>query len=361
MVAAEKCNAWQGNATFNPECFPTGQGKLNNPYRVCTPEQLQEMDNAPFDHNHFRLGKTIDLTNSGSWFGGTGFHPIGQVSHVGFFGSLDGNGFEIQNLRLTSSNDYVGLFGQANGASFPGFWVNNLKLNNTRITNPGNNSGALAGYAGCAIVSGVESIGINMTGVKNNAGGLIGATYLETKILYSKVQGTLATSDGAFVASAIGGMVGMNPGSRLEIAQSESAMAITAKANNIGGLVGHMYGGNTVANYLNIHDDVIKGSIRAKDGSSTVGGVLGWATYTHAENVTTNQGNNKITIEGNGTVGYVGGFVGSAGYSEFVHNNTSYSIQGNTGGSVGGFGGSIGTSTVSKNTASGAIGGENSK
>lgn len=274
MVAAAKCNAWQGNATFNPECFPTGQGKLNNPYRVCTPEQLQEMDNAPFDHNHFRLGKTIDLTNSGSWFGGTGFHPIGQNSHIGFFGSLDGNGFEIQNLRLTSTDDYIGLFGSANGASFPGFWVNNLKLNNTRITSPGNNSGTLAGYAGCAIISGVESIGINMTGVKNNAGGLLGATYLETKILYSKVQGTLATSDGAFVASGVGGMVGLNPGSRLEIGQSESAVNITAKATSIGGLVGHMYGGNTAANYLSIHDDVIKGSIRAKDGSSNVGGVL---------------------------------------------------------------------------------------
>ncbi len=232
MVVATKCNAWQGNATLNPECFPTGQGTLNNPYRVCTPEQLQEMDNAA--GKHFRLGKTLDLTNTSSWFGGTGFHPIGQTSHIGFHGSLDGNGFEIQNLRLTSSDDYIGLFGQANGSSFPGFWVNNLKLNNTRITNPGTNSGTLAGYSGCALISGVESIGINMTGVKSRSGGLIGSTNLETKVLYSKVQGTLSTSNGSFVASAIGGMIGSTPGGPLEIGLSESAMAITAKSDSTG-------------------------------------------------------------------------------------------------------------------------------
>lgn len=69
LVDAKKCNAWQGNATFNPECFPTGQGTIQNPYRVCTAEQLQEMDNAP-SMKHYRLGRSIDLTNSASWFGG---------------------------------------------------------------------------------------------------------------------------------------------------------------------------------------------------------------------------------------------------------------------------------------------------
>ncbi len=70
LVDAKKCNAWQGNATFNPECFPTGQGTIQNPYRICTAEQLQEMDNGTYDKRHYRLGRSIDLTNSASWFGG---------------------------------------------------------------------------------------------------------------------------------------------------------------------------------------------------------------------------------------------------------------------------------------------------
>ncbi len=70
LVDAKKCNAWQGNATFNPECFPTGQGTIQNPYRICTAEQLQEMNNGTYDKKHYRLGRSIDLTNSASWFGG---------------------------------------------------------------------------------------------------------------------------------------------------------------------------------------------------------------------------------------------------------------------------------------------------
>lgn len=193
IVDPKKCNAWQGNATLNLECFPTGQGTLNNPYRVCTPEQLQEIDNAP--GKHFRLGKSIDLTNATSWFGGKGFQPIGRTIHFGFWGSLDGNGYEIQNLSINNPDKYTGLFGQANGASFPGFWVNNLKLNNTRIQNSDDISGSLAGMAGCAIISGVESTGVNITGAKNVTGGLIGQAGYELKILYSKVSGSLSGAD----------------------------------------------------------------------------------------------------------------------------------------------------------------------
>ncbi len=193
IVDAKKCNAWQGNATFNPECLPTGQGTLNNPYRICTPEQLQEIDNVP--GKHFRLGKNIDLTNAASWFGGKGFQSIGRTLHGGFWGSLDGNGYEIQNLSINSPDQYTGLFGQANGAAWPGFWVNNLKLNNTRIQNPDIISGSLAGYGGCAIISGVESTGVAITGSKNATGGLIGQAGYELKILYSKVAGSISSAD----------------------------------------------------------------------------------------------------------------------------------------------------------------------
>ncbi len=186
MVDAKKCNAWQGNGTFNPECLTTGQGTLNNPYRICTPEQLQEIDNLP--GKHFRLGKNIDLSRSSSWFGGKGFEPIGRKLHFGFYGSLDGNGYEISNLSIKSPDNYTGLFGVANGASWPGFWVNNLRLNNVHIQDSDAISGSLVGMTGCAIISGVESIGVDISGAKNNTGGLIGQTYLETKVLYSKTS-----------------------------------------------------------------------------------------------------------------------------------------------------------------------------
>lgn len=362
MVDAKKCNAWQWNATLNPECFPTGRGTLDNPYRICTPEQLQEIDNAP--GNHFRLGKSIDLTNASSWFGGKWFQSIGRNLHFGFWGSLDGNGFEIQNLAINNPDKYTGLFGQANGASWPGLWINNLKLNNTRIQNSDTISGSLAGYAGCAIISGVESTGVNITDAKNATGGFIGQIGYETKILYSKVSGSLTTADSIKSApeggGSIGGMIGYAPGSPLEIAYSESNVSINAKWGNIGGLVGLAYGGPT--KYLEIHDNIIKWNIRAKNNSGAVGGVLGNGSYIRAKNnIAQASGNNKIIAEGSGTVTGIGGFVGQAGYSEFIQNKTNYAIQWNTGGTIGGFGWRIDTSIVSANVSTGAIGWENSK
>lgn len=41
---------------------------------------------------------------------------------------------------------------------------------------------------GCALVDGVEISNMDMQGVKNSSGGLVGYTWYETKILNSKVQ-----------------------------------------------------------------------------------------------------------------------------------------------------------------------------
>jgi hypothetical protein len=56
--------------------------------------------------------------------------------------------------------------------------------------------------------------------------------------------------------------------------------------------------------------------------------VLGNGSYVRAQNnIAQPAGNNKVLAEGNGTIEGIGGFVGQAGYSEFTHNKTSYSIQ----------------------------------
>lgn len=359
LVDAKKCNAWQGNATFNPECFPTGQGTIQNPYRICTAEQLQEMNNGTYDKKHYRLGRSIDLTNSASWFGGKWFNPIGRDIYAGFSGSLDGNGFEIQNLTIKSPEDYVGLFGAAQGASYAGVWIHNLKLNNVLIQDPGNISGSLAGMLGCAVVDGVEIVNMDMQWVKNSSGGIAGYTWYDTKILNSKVQWSISTADTAAI-SAIGGIAGYTPGGPLELGYTESDVIINAKAGNVWGLGGHLYGGNTPATNLFVHHNVIKGSITIRDGSAgAIGGAFGNATYVRAENNTTDAGNNQIMIEGDGTVGYVGWFAGMAGSCDFNNNSTAYSIQWNTSGYIGGFIGSMGYGSASKNSASGNIGGDN--
>jgi len=232
------------------------------------------MDNAP--GKHFRLGKDLNLANTSSWFGGKGFQPIGRNLHAGFWGSLDGNGYEIQNLKIANSDINIGLFGQAQGASWPGLWVNNLKLNTVTLQSPGAGAGSLAGMAGCAIISGVEATGVNITGAQKMTGGLIGYTGYETKVLYSKVTGGssgIVTSDNMDTAArgggSIGGLIGRVPGSALEIRETETNITLHAKGNGIGGLVGHLYGSGT--NTLLVSDVITRGNIKAKTGSASVG------------------------------------------------------------------------------------------
>ena len=161
-------------------------------------------------------------------------------------------------------------------------------------------------------------------------------------------------------AGSIGGMLGYAPWQPLEIGYSESNVNLYVKWGNIGGLVGLLFGGPS--KYLEIHDNLIKWNIKVKSNSGNVGWVLGNGSYIRAQNnIAQPAGSNKILAEWNGTVEGIGGFVWQATSSEFTHNKTNYSIQGNTRGTIGGFWGRIDNSVVSRNAATGSIGGENSK
>ncbi len=85
---------------------------------------------------------------------------------------------------------------------------------------------------GCAVVDGVEISNMDMQGVKSSSGGIAGHTWYDTKILYSKAQGSISTADSAAI-SAIGGIAGYTPGGPLELAYTESDVTINAKAGNI--------------------------------------------------------------------------------------------------------------------------------
>lgn len=62
---------------------------MNNPYRICTPEQLQEIDNK--DGANYILGTDINMAPADNWFGSKGFKSIGRTMYFGFRGSFRGN------------------------------------------------------------------------------------------------------------------------------------------------------------------------------------------------------------------------------------------------------------------------------
>ncbi|MFW6053148.1 MAG: hypothetical protein ACOC8I_04495, partial [Desulfosalsimonas sp.] len=95
--------------------FAGGDGTEDDPYRIATPEHLDNIRNYPADSSYI-LVNDIDLEDYLSEDGdgyndGKRWEPI-RVGDDCFDGSLSGNGFSISNIYINRpDSDYVGLFG----------------------------------------------------------------------------------------------------------------------------------------------------------------------------------------------------------------------------------------------------------
>ena len=98
-----------------------GAGKKENPYQVSNAKQLDEVRNN-LDAYYVQTAD-IDLSGIDNW------EPIGSDEGT-FSGQYNGNGYEINNLTIVSSNDhYVGLFGRSSGDAL----LRNINLKNDSI------------------------------------------------------------------------------------------------------------------------------------------------------------------------------------------------------------------------------------
>ena len=88
------------------EEFSEGDGTKNNPYIIYNAYQLNNIRNNL--NAYYKLGTNIDLSQFSNWI------PIGS-SDAPFTGKLDGCGFCISGLTITSCNYlHLGLFGYCN-------------------------------------------------------------------------------------------------------------------------------------------------------------------------------------------------------------------------------------------------------
>jgi len=106
-------------AHFAP-MFCGGTGTPENPYLICTAEQLDSIRYFLYDRFHFQLNNDIDLTTFLSvgypgYNDGKGWEPIGNAENR-FTGSLNGDGHKIIGLWINRTGDYIGLFGFIDGA-----------------------------------------------------------------------------------------------------------------------------------------------------------------------------------------------------------------------------------------------------
>lgn len=186
-----------------------GDGTLNNPYRIASLENLywiaatnSEVINPDQNtrwNSHYIQTVDIDALETLNWNSGEGWVPIGNSSNY-FYGTYNGNGYEIQNLYINKSSNFIGLFGI--------------------IAN--------------ALIENVTLVNVNMTGLAYT-GGISGATMYEDNLLNNMsiinctVSGIINGSD------YIGGITGWNYVS--EIQNCGNSSNITGQ-NNVGGITG---------------------------------------------------------------------------------------------------------------------------
>jgi hypothetical protein len=230
-------------AGCTPKKYSGGTGKIYDPYKIATAEDLLSMAADTNDYGaHFVLTEDIDLdphqpggkvfthavisrdiNNSGSDFDG-----------VAFSGVFNGAGHKIVNLTINTygkGNDYLGLFGCIEGGK-----VKNLGLVNLSIKG-GNGSYYIGGLAGCgnrASINNCSSRGAIICGKNcDSVGGLLGDN------CFGGIINCLSICDvtcGAY-SSNLGGIAGRNIGT---INKCRSASIITGGTTSmwLGGLVG---------------------------------------------------------------------------------------------------------------------------
>ncbi|MCK5773800.1 MAG: peptidase A26, partial [Thermoplasmata archaeon] len=171
--------------------FAGGNGTASNPYQISNVTQLQNMSSDLSAHyiilNDINASETID------WNNGTGFDPIGNKTNS-FNGSLDGQGFNITDLVIDSTEYYVGLIGHSEIGT-----VINLSLIDNDVTGD-RHVGGLVGYND-GTVSNCSAKG-NVTG-DWYVGGLVGQN--SGTVFNCSTTGNVSGDD-----DIVGGLVGYN-------------------------------------------------------------------------------------------------------------------------------------------------------
>ena len=182
-----------------------GAGKKENPYQVSNAKQLDEVRNN-LDAYYVQTAD-IDLSGIDNW------EPIGSDEGT-FSGQYNGNGYEINNLTIVSSNDhYVGLFGRSSGDAL----LRNINLKNVSINyisdydiNNSNNCVYVGSIAGSTnAITGCTAEGkINVEYTKCSSiqiGGIAGVTYADNCI--NKID-IFCKMDAVNNSITIGGKIG---------------------------------------------------------------------------------------------------------------------------------------------------------
>lgn len=287
----------------------TGSGTEESPYVISTASELQAIGDDL--DAHYELGGNINLSR-------LDFEPIGNEWDGPFTGTLDGKGFTISNMNVTSPDlKYTGLFGYLEGT------VCNLKLDNVYVSG-GRFAGGVAGTVG------------------------VGGVVTDCEVL----SGTVAVS-GSPMRMAAGGITGVCEGTVTRC--SNGANVLVNGDGDTGGIIGR------VNEDLAIDGCVNRGAIHTSSFGEIIvaGGIIGFVNNSEVI-VTSCENSESVSTSQYADYGYCGGIIGrSSGSRTSVKgcNNSGsitaiadYSRYAYSGGIIG-----RGATEISECTNSGAI------
>ncbi len=264
-------DVWDGSAAE----WEQGSGTESDPYLIETAENLAwiaEMVNSgvtTYTGVYFKLVSNLNM-NSIAWV------PIGNSETQSFCGQFDGNNKYINNIKITGSYTYQGLF----GITGQGFQCVNLGVNST-ISSTGQYCGGIVGYikGNNTVIENCYHIGsVSSTYSSSFSGGIVG--YIgasSTSVLVCYNAGLVSSS---YIA---GGIVGNVGSTSISVSDCHNTGYVTSSSSNSyfpssGGIVGYVNGSSTgIVNCYNTGD--VSATISRGSGSVSAsaysGGILG--------------------------------------------------------------------------------------
>lgn len=180
----------------------------------------------------------------------TGSPENSPANNVFFAGSFDGGGFTISGLSISSSEEYLGLFGTLYYVSASPQVVATVK--NLQIE-------------GSVVASGGNPVG-------DYVGSVVG--YLNSNALVENVHASVSVSVPNGFSNNVGGLVGRMTDS--EITESSATGNVSVRSGNVGGLLG-----NADNSAGSISHSFATGAVAlsiSSDGDGTAGGLVGSLT-----------------------------------------------------------------------------------
>ena len=298
--------------TFNLGFFSGGNGSEENPYKIATVEDFQNI--ATYWADETAGGPLGFVAEHGTFFGSAGVHylqtanldfenvaltPIG-VNTKPFYGNYDGGEKTMSNIVMgASSTNYMGVFGYLQNGE-----VKNISVSGAQIVGR-TPVGGVVGYLNYGTVTNCSLTNSSVKGDNANIGGIVGRAYGGT-VSGCSITGVTVSEFDTAAGNNYGGIVGYVDNQELTV-ENCSADATSHISNNSNrGQVGGIVGGSGIAT---ANKFVIDNCTNAATITSGTSGVVGGIIGTIAHGVVSHCSNTGTITSGGQIAGGIAGRV----------------------------------------------------